>query len=147
MKCERCMDLYIESDNGEELPFFARLHVSNCEDCLGEIARLEAARRGLLSSLPEPTEYNSAQIMAAVLKAERPHKEVRLREWIVSFLVILLSMALAPLGSDFLWAKSLFGSNYLLPFSLFFGVALTVYCVLFIVSHIDLLTERLGIEK
>jgi hypothetical protein len=147
MRCERCIDLYIESDNREELPFGARLHVSHCGLCRAEIERLESARLGLLSLLPEPAGECSIRIMAAVHLAKRPRREVGFREWIVSFLVLLLSMLLAPLGSDFHWIKALFGTDFLIPFSLFFGVALTIYCALFIASHMDFLSERFGIEK
>jgi hypothetical protein len=147
MKCDQCMDLYIESDNRSTLPFSARRHIARCAACSGQVAKMEAARTALRASLPKASTDCSSVVMAAVGLAKRPRREVGVREWIISFLAILLSMVLAPLGADFTWVKALFGSGYLLPFNIVFGIALTVYCVVFIASHLDTLSERFGIGK
>jgi hypothetical protein len=147
MNCERCMERYLETDNRRPLPLIARWHLAKCPACRAEIARAQLARDRVRAALPEAGLDRTDAIMASVRLAPRPRREVGIREWLISLLAILVSMAIAPLGANFAWVKELFGSGYLLPFYLVFGIALTVYCVLFIGSHLDSFSERFGIEK
>jgi len=153
MLCEYFRDRYDMLDAGEEPGLLLRLHLALCPACREEAA----ASREALAAYRDAT-YRAAtlregayradragpgpdrmeeRVMAAVRILPRPKRVVSYRDWIVSCLVIAVSMALIPFGDDFNSIKAIFGRSYTLPLMLALGLVITLYGAVFIATHMD----------
>ena len=128
MTCEKAMELLVGARDARSLPLLAKLHLRRCASCGREARRLDMA----MASLGDPLHLSET---------------VSWGKWIGVGFLIMLSIAVAPFGSDFGWLSSLMGDSFRLPFALTLGLAMTVYCSLFIASHLDELTERFKLGR
>jgi hypothetical protein len=87
-------------------------------------------------------ENSEAPISGLEEAADFPCVGFSFRGWVIAGCFILLSMATAFFGSDFVKIAGIEGSSFLLPVGITFGVVLTCYCALFIGSHMRELEER-----
>lgn len=161
MTCDRAMDLFMEGNDGERVPFIrsalARLHLLRCRKCSAEVQRLNRALELMRADFLPKANDSIDPIMAAVrmevaAQAARAVDEdaatpVSTRNWAVGGLFIFASLAVFPLGQASGWLVRLFGSDLTFPIALTLGVVLTAYCALFIGSHLDELSERFGLPR
>lgn len=148
MLCEYFRDRFDMLDAGEEPGPLLRLHLALCPACRAEAAKSRAAlmayraatrredafRVDRAGSVPDRIEE---RVMAAVRILPRPKRAVSYRDWIVSGLVIAVSMALIPFGDDFNSIKAIFGMSYTLPLMLALGLVITLYGAVFIATHME----------
>ncbi|MGO8695234.1 MAG: hypothetical protein ACLQMF_16350 [Rectinemataceae bacterium] len=117
-------------------------HLDSCDLCR---AKVKAFQKAILTfsediaSLPSAAEGEfDDRVMAIVrLLPEPQHEFFTVRDWIIAGFVILLSMALMPLGQDFERLLAVFGTSFALPLALVLGLGITIYGVLFVGTHID----------
>lgn len=93
----------------------------------------------------------SGKIMRAVydelpLQSPGAQDPVTFRSWVAVGLVILASLIAYPMSLAFEKMSGVLGSELLLPIAITLGISLTVHCVLFIISHLDELSERFGLR-
>jgi hypothetical protein len=113
--------------------------------------RLEAARDILRSDFFPPVpeagiedsimDLISAESVGELPEAQNPY-EVSFKGWVITGLIVLISLATSLFGTDFVRTIPDFALAFLLPI----GVVITVYGALFIGSHLKELSDRFGIR-
>jgi hypothetical protein len=144
-----------EYDTEDSMPLFNQLqvwlHSFFCSDCAEKIECFEFARSILREDFfPQAPNLENA-IMAKI--AHEPESEtapftaggLSTRGWIITGLIMLISLATAFFGLDFQNLASETGTSFLLPVGITIGILLSVYGVFFIGSHLKELTERFGL--
>jgi hypothetical protein len=71
---------------------------------------------------------------------------VPFRGWIITGLIVLVSLSTSFLGLDFGRLAASEGRSFLLPVGITIGAVLTCYGALFIGSHLKELSERFGLH-
>jgi hypothetical protein len=112
--------------------------------------RLGAVREILRSDFFPPVPEIEDSIMERInadavemLREERnPAYEVSFRGWVITGLVVLISLTASLFGMDFVRMIPNDVSSFLLPIGITIGVIVTVYGALFIGSHLKELSER-----
>ncbi|GAB1456400.1 hypothetical protein MASR2M48_17080 [Spirochaetota bacterium] len=66
-----------------------------------------------------------------------------MRNWVLSGFIILVSIIIVPMLSDFRALRSVYGAGFTLPLALMFGVLVTLYAGIFVMSHLDDFSRRL----
>ena len=162
MNCSRILDLVYEYSGSEHdpqdsMPLFYQMqvwvHTFFCPDCAEEIKRLETARNILREDFfpysPSRGFSNLEESIMAKISLEEAGAAhystpggISTRGWVISGLVILISLATAYFGLDFQKVADETGMSFLLPVGITIGIVLTVYGVFFIGTHLKELIER-----
>lgn len=156
MKCSDAMEALFTNLNDTAAPFWDRLclalHILLCGRCAAEFRRLEMARGLLKTGCIPPSPDFTDSVMAVILREEALEQEqtafleapggVSTRGWVIAGLVILVSLATAFFGRDFITIVSVYGSSFLFPLGVIIGIIVTAYGALFIGSHIEELSVR-----
>jgi hypothetical protein len=145
------MDKFLESTGDRPLSLWERLeigiHVFHCPRCAREIENLEKAQELMKSDFFPPVPSLEESVMEQIYReaplalTEAP-AGVSFRSWVITGLIVLISLASAFLGMDFDKVVSAQGSSFLLPLGLTIGVVVTGYGALFIGSHLKELSQR-----
>jgi hypothetical protein len=131
------------------------LHILFCPRCAGKLARLEGARELLRDDFfPQSAAFSLMEdrIMAAVGRERveaadwEAAREVSFRSWVITGLIILVSLGTVILGMDFATVAASSGSGFLIPLGLTVGMVVTVYGAIFIGTHIKALSRRFGLR-
>jgi hypothetical protein len=145
---------------GEPMPLVLRLrigiHLFFCPDCAQQVERFEVTR-GILHSdfFPPAPDFqepvmrrimNEAALDEAVPEPLEESAPVSFRSWVITGLVVLVSLSTAFLGLDFGRLATSEGMSFLLPMGITIGAVLTCYGALFIGSHLKELSERFGLR-
>ncbi|GHU97350.1 hypothetical protein FACS189483_03060 [Spirochaetia bacterium] len=157
--CRAIMDKAYEFEPDRPLPLLSRLeiafHVIFCPRCAAGILRLETARAILGADFLPPAPSLEDAIMRQIsaeadvmpaLDSEASARELSLRSWVVTGLIVLFSLATSFFGIDFAKVATSSGSSFLLPVGLTIGGVITGYGAIFIGSHLKELSERFGIH-
>jgi hypothetical protein len=156
------MDLVYEY-SGEEageytMPLFTQiqiwLHTFFCPACANEIQRYELTRDIMRHDF-FPLSPNLEDSIMAKIAAEEEHAEIlaphvipgglSTRGWVITGLIIFISLATVFFGLDFQKLADETGMSFLLPVGITIGIFLTTYGALFIGSHLKEFSERFGL--
>ena len=160
MDCSRILDMVYESEepaiSGQ--PLFNQvqiwLHTLLCPSCAQEIERFEVSKAIMREDFfpSSPGFENSIMALIAAEEEQSQSEEIyavpggiSTRGWIISGLIILISLATVFFGLDFQNLASETGISFLLPVGITVGIVLTTYGALFIASHLKELSERFGL--
>lgn len=142
MTCQRFLSLLDGLDN-EAMSIDMIVHVRSCEACSNEYECLRSA----LSLYQQPGVAESPDlvpgIMAMLPLLSPPRRAVSMRNWIMSGSILVASIIFVPLLSDYRTLKTVYGAGFTLPLALMFGVVVTLYSGLFVMSHLDEFSRRL----
>lgn len=147
MKCETFEERYDRTEEGAPLPASLAIHLARCPKCA---ARVEMRRRAiLLYRLPASGEGADIvdRVMAALPFLERPRREMPLRNWVVTGLVLSASVVLVPAQGVFSRVIDTYGPQWMLPFVLVFGFSVAIFGAFFIVTHMNELSDRFGLSE
>ncbi|MDR2418089.1 MAG: peptidoglycan-binding protein [Treponema sp.] len=100
--------------------FFPAVPLSNIDNIMGEIERLEEAE----------------------INKEHNVVPVSLRGWVIIGFIMLISLSSLVFGMGFMKVVSTQGRSFLLPVSLTIGCVVTGYGAMFIGSHLKELSDR-----
>lgn len=147
MTCDKAMAFVVGAEDARSLPFLVRLHLRRCDSCAREARGLDLAVDSLRHLLPAAPDLSDA--IMATIRADplRQDESVSWGKWLGVGFLIMLSIAVAPFGSDFGWLAGLMGDSFRLPFALTLGAAMSIYGALFIASHLDELSERFKLSR
>jgi hypothetical protein len=152
MKCERVMEIILAS--GEEplpLGVYLRInaHLLFCSRCAEELRLLKKAGEIMKTGFFPPPPDFSEPLMALIEDEEEETEEPGVftqgfstRSWIITGVVILVSLASSFFGMDFIQVASAQGASFLFPLGLTIGLVLSCYGALFIGSHLKELSAR-----
>lgn len=115
---------------------------------------LEATRQILHSDFFPPApefedsvmELISTEAVEMLQEDQNPPYEVPFRGWVITGLIVLVSLATSLFGMDSLRMIPGIAASFLLPIGITIGVIVTVYGALFIGSHLKELSDRFGIH-
>jgi hypothetical protein len=144
--------------NEMSMPLFCQvqvwIHTFFCQDCAQKIERFEAARFIMCEDFFPPSPNLEESIMTKV-SAEKELVEAEpsftspgrlsTRGWVITGLIILVSLVTVFFGLDFQNLASESGMSIMLPMGITIGIVLTTYGAFFIGSHLKELSERFGL--
>jgi hypothetical protein len=150
------MDRVYEFEGNTAPSFFTQLriqlHLLHCSHCAGEIEKLETARRLMTGSFFPPAPKGLEERIMRSVSLEEPMEEfpeiagVSFRSWVVTGLIILVSLSTSFLGMDFIKVADHWGSSFLLPIGLTVGAVVSAYGALFIGSHLKEFSDRFNLH-
>jgi hypothetical protein len=169
MDCREIMDLVYEYDGDDSAPLFVKVrlwfHAVFCSRCAREMKRYAAAREtlhaGFFSSVPDLEESIMARIFAEpdtencdgyeIMQDEEerlaPMEEgISFRSWVINGLIVFFSLSTSFFSLNFNKLAVSQDLSFLLPMGITIGLVLTVYCAVFIGSHIKELSEKFGLR-
>ncbi|MDR1239613.1 MAG: peptidoglycan-binding protein [Treponema sp.] len=166
MTCHDVMDKIYEYSGGEPAPLLLRarigLHLFFCPSCAQEFERFEVTCDILKNDFFPPAPGLQEPVMRQIMQESAVPAEdgtdgdfeefpagvegVSFRGWVITGLVVLLSLSTACLGLDFGRLAASEGMSFLLPVGITIGAVLTGYGALFIGSHLKQLSERFGLR-
>jgi hypothetical protein len=129
------------------------LHTIVCPDCAQEIERFEVSMDIMREDFFPPSPGLEDAIMANAAAEEGFDTEevyavpggLSTRGWVITGLIILVSLATVFFGLDFQNLADESGMSFLLPVGITIGIVLTTSGALFIGSHLKEFTERFGL--
>jgi hypothetical protein len=144
-----------EHDCESPMPLFYQIqiwfHTLLCPNCAHEIERFEITkdvmRHDFFPASPSFEESVMTRIAAEEIQTESYVSPggFSTRSWVITGLIILVSLATVFFGLDFQKIAYETGMSFLLPVGITIGIVLTVYGAFFIGSHLKELTERFGL--
>jgi len=163
MFCKKVLEMVYDSN--DELPFINQiqiwLHTFFCQECAQKIEQYQNAKMIMREDFfPSSPSYDKSwpelenSIMEKVnleeLTGENEQTEhvfsplggFSTRGWIITGLVIFISMVSVFLGLDFQKLANEHGISFMLPMGITIGIVLTTYSALFIASHLKEFSER-----
>jgi hypothetical protein len=155
MICNDLLDKVYEYSGDPSMPLVlrlqVRLHSFFCPQCAQELERFELAQDILRNDFLPPSADFEEAVMAQlsaeiVIHAETEDAGVSFRGWVITGLVLLVSLGSSFFGVDYINNGGAQGSSYLLPLGITIGAALTCYGAIFIGSHLKELSERFGLH-
>ncbi|GHV79913.1 hypothetical protein AGMMS49944_17040 [Spirochaetia bacterium] len=162
MNCHEVMDRAYEFEGNTALPFLThlriQLHLLHCGHCAGEIERLERTRLLMTGSFfPTAPKGLEERIMRSISLEDQMEEfseaafmengaGVSFRSWVVTGLIILISLSTSFLGMDFSKVADHWGSSFLLPIGITIGAVISAYGALFIGSHLKELSDRFNLH-
>ncbi len=122
-------------------------HMARCPGCRG-IAGRERTALDLYRAPAVGLERDFVRSVMEVLPfLPRPRREVGLREWGFVGFALVASAVVAASSMEVGAAESAYGVSYILPLGLVFGVAVTIYGLVFIASHLEDLSRTFGARE
>jgi uncharacterized integral membrane protein len=130
-----------------------RLHAFFCPQCAQEIERFEFSRDILRNDFfPSAPNFEEA-VMLQIREeapADLPAREIEMgitfSGWVVTGIILLVSLVSSFFGTDFVKIVKFEGNSFLLPVGITIGAALSCYGALFIASHLEELARRFGLH-
>lgn len=159
MKCDKAFDLYLSLDKNERVPLALTAHLLFCPVCRTGVRNLANAEESLSSILdPVPTVRSDDPIVAAALsritaaglvypRTPATIRSFSLLGWLLAGFALILGFVVVPFSSIGIWSSETFGASFLIPFYLLCGVAVTVFCGLFVGTNIDLFVKKFGFHR
>jgi hypothetical protein len=155
---DKIYDFSMRSSADCPVPFLNRLEIALyivfSSRYAARYLRLEAVREILRSDFLPPVPEFEDSIMERINKDtvgmlyedQNPAYEVSFRGWVITGLVVLISLAMFLFGMEFARIIPDLASSFLLPIGITIGVIVTVYGALFIGSHLKELSDRFGLH-
>jgi hypothetical protein len=148
MTCNNCMERLTALDNGDHIPLMVAFHLSRCPDCEKSWLVMTAA----YSHMHEQIERCKVELVDTVMdtleknRMENSAREgISLKIWLGAGIVILAAMFFSTFAEPFVMARTSLGDLFLMPIGLLFGIVLSVYLVIFIISNMAWLTRFIKI--
>jgi hypothetical protein len=130
-----------------------RLHGFFCPQCAQEIERFELSRDILRNDFFPSAPSFEESVMRQIRNEDPalpPTREIEMgitfSGWVVTGIVLLVSLASVFFGADFIKTVNFEGNSFLLPMGITIGAVLSCYGALFIGSHLEELARRFGLH-
>jgi len=157
MSCSKILGMVYEDDNISLLNHLQiGFHAFFCTDCAGKIELYHAARASMKKDFFPSLDIEDsvmARISREIENEENIEEEAAYpvpgvpttRGWVIAGIILVVSLVTAFFGFDFKRLASESGMSFMLPMGITIGAILTVYCALFIGSHLKEFSERFGL--
>jgi hypothetical protein len=144
-------EIYDSLGESTSLAFQAKMaaHLFFCPSCAKEARKVEIAEASM-TDFPQSPRFEDcimAQIADMPLEnAQEPEADISFRSWVITGIIILVSLSTSFFGMDFERIAHNQGPSFLIPVGITIGVVLTCYGTLFIGSHLKELSRRFGLR-
>jgi len=159
MSCSNILDMVYSNEENISLLNHLQIgfHAFFCQDCARKIELYNSARTSMKedffpsvdvedSVMARIAHENENELLAFDEESVHPvHGVPSTRGWVIAGVVLVVSLVSAFFGFDFRRLASESGMSFMLPMGITIGLILTVYCALFIGSHLKELSERFGL--
>ncbi len=147
MKCDDAISRFLELDNRESPPLRVRLHTFLCGRCRAEISMMQKVLDTQIgAALYAPDHDLSGRIMAILDKGDVSYgREISYFKWLFVGFVILSGRVLVTYSDTMAWLQNRFGGSLDIPFNIVLGLALSIYALCFIGTHIDDLKKTINL--
>jgi hypothetical protein len=150
MNCDKAAKTYLKLDNGQLLPFLLRVHLFRCSTCKKFINAYQDSLLQLRKNKYSQTEVDfSDAIMNKIqlLNVPKPHTvKVSNFNWIIAGLFIIAGFISIPFSKYFETLIDHFGIELELPLSIVMGCVITLYSIIFAMTHTSIFNSKI-IEK
>ena len=156
MDCQTVLDSAYESEKDSPLSILAQvridLHLLCCPACARELKNLRRIEEIMKADFLPPSPDFGDLLMERVYEETAMEEATdapagfSLRGWVITGVIVLLSLSTAFFGMNFVEIANAEGSSFLLPVGITIGVVLTCYGALFIGSHLKELSSRFGLR-
>ncbi len=134
---KKCDTQWKEFDVYGHMPVRLYLHMLVCRECRAEYRRLRKLLKKTSGKSPYTTE-KSAQLILGRLRdrkyslSNNPVSDVT---WLLCGVVLVLGGVIFPYLGGYMWARVMLGIRYEVVTFMIFGILISVYTVLFVISH------------
>lgn len=139
MKCEKVMDHYCRLDVDERLPLRVRIHMLFCPACRHEVQYMEEKLVNFEGTFPFSMEHDASDAIMQMVRMSpvQYRREVSSFKWLFSGFIIFASIMLLPFSKSLSWLNDYFGRQLMLPLHIVMGIAITIYAVLYVGTHLE----------
>ncbi len=143
-KCEDFMNQYLMLDKGERVPLKISLHLLGCKKCREQIKLLKLAEKEISAPLKIETPVTDASIQKVlsqvhVQQKDRFYKPLPFAGWIIGGILMITFLFSSLLSTQDIQNRSLS-----IWYALTIAGCVTVYCTVFVCSHIDLFIKKIS---
>ena len=132
--CEKNMDTFLALDKYEQIPLSVTLHLLKCKKCRTSVHYLTLAEK----YASEPLKREGILERLANMEV----KPISMARWIISGALMIFLMVIFCL-----FLNKIDKNSFALLFNAFFGILITVYCVLFVSTNMDFFVKKTGTRK
>jgi hypothetical protein len=157
MKRDDFYDRYLALDKNERVPLALTLHLLLHAECRTSIRRLTRAERLLAApfsiTLESPVSATFAveEALRRVREASLSYPEtfaddgkVSLYRWFIAGVALIAGFGVFPFSYLGDWVKDAAGAAFYAPFFIVCGLAITMYCGMFVAANIDFFVKKFG---
>lgn len=145
-KCEQMMDSYLSLDKGEKVPLKVTLHLLTCKVCRKQVKLLKTAEKITKTPLEVPVPMDDSTIISIMSKIDPNYSETKnpisIGKWIAAGIIMILFMLTFGLSS-----YQEIDRGITISFYIFFAIAVTVYCSMFIGTNMDYFVKMINTKK
>ena len=149
MKCDKAIETYLKLDNGKSLPVTLRVHLFRCSTC----KKFTNTYKDFLLQLRKDKYFEtnidfSDEIMNKIQSLNIPEPQTKVSDfkWIIAGLFIIAGFIAIPFSKYFQTLIEHFGADFELPLSIVMGCAVTIYLIIFVMTHTSIFNSK-TIEK
>ncbi len=146
MKCENAVNNYLEMDHYKNLSFRTKFHIRFCPQCEKELRLLAKNLKAIQKTTPFILQSSlSSHIMnsIAVTHSQQEQQGVSNFKWLFVGLLLLAGIFLIPFNEQLHLLRLYFGASFEVPLVIVFGLAVTLYPVIYIGTHLDKIKDRI----
>ncbi len=139
MKCNEAIEHFLKLDRYEKPAVKVRIHIFLCKDCRRETRLVAESLIALQTGSSFKLESGiSNNIMEAIGAEQCPQRrDVSSFKWLFVWVLILASIIAVPYNKQLGFLRMHFGVNFELPFVIVMGLAITLYSVIYIATHVE----------
>lgn len=144
-KCDSMMELYLSLDKHASLPFRLNMHLLTCRKCRAEVRSMTLADKACMHPLSDPDAIGQKSSVLKVMQKIDPDFEKKQQRnpitfaiWILSFIAIIICILCFGIFKP----QSMSGNFALICYTLI-GLAVVVFCILFIYSNMAFFIKKL----
>ena len=150
MQCNEVMTNYLKTDSYKNLSLRVRFHIYFCPDCKKE-TRLMTKNLDLIKNTPPFIMKSSVvdEVMKAIgdNQIQQESRTVSNFKWLLAWAIILASIFMIPFNRQLAWLRESFGGYFELPLVIVLGLAITLYSVIYIATHLEKIKDKVQLNN
>lgn len=144
--CDSAMDCFLLLDKHQRVPLSVTFHLLQCKKCRTQVRLMSDVEKKLAEPLCVEIPLSDEKLKQILLKIDPSFKAetacpVSLGKWVITGMCLMLAVllfAVCDYNPDSV--KFVSSAVYLV-----FGVSITIYCTLFIISNMDFFVKKIHI--
>lgn len=144
MSFKHCQLIQKEADINQRIPLSLRLHILRCQACRMDYRRLKNVQKHTLGTSLLSAPQSTDDIMKNIPLRDYSVAPRQISDivWLLTGLPLFVGGIVLPNSGAFLWAQLMFGSHYQIITFMIFGILITAYSILFVISHYHFFSQH-----